>query len=97
MIIMNFFRSYKTYAKELRKAFNFRKLHLGHYATSYCLNMKPTELIKRKDKSHSDSKKKASKQHSDRKSKEPRITLTAESQTAAEMALKYLKEKNMIL
>ncbi|UKJ88213.1 DEAD-box family helicase [Theileria orientalis] len=91
-------RSYKTYAKELRKVFNFRHLHLGHYATSFCLNMKPTELMNRKDKTGSEPRKRtASKMHSDRRAKEPKLNLSAESQSAAEMAFKYLKEKNMIL
>ncbi|BAM39317.1 DEAD-box family helicase [Theileria orientalis strain Shintoku] len=91
-------RSYKTYAKELRKAFNFRRLHLGHYATSFCLNMKPTELMSRKDQTSTEARKKrAPKMHSDRRAREPKLNLSAESQSAAEMALKYLKEKNMIL
>uniref|UniRef100_A0A3B0MHD3 DEAD-box family helicase, putative n=1 Tax=Theileria annulata TaxID=5874 RepID=A0A3B0MHD3_THEAN len=105
---MSSIRSYKTYSKELRKVFNFRNLHLGHYATSLFLNMKPTELMNRNRKDHNDpnvlkdhknsiKRKNKSKTHSDRPVKQPKISLSEESNKAAELALKYLKEHKMIL
>ncbi|EAN34060.2 DEAD/DEAH box helicase family protein [Theileria parva strain Muguga] len=97
---MSSIRSYKTYSKELRKVFNFRNLHLGHYATSLCLNMKPTELMNRnrkEDSSDSKKRKNKTKTHSDRPVKQPKISLSEESKNATELALKYLKENKMIL
>ncbi|EDO07304.1 DEAD/DEAH box helicase family protein [Babesia bovis T2Bo] len=38
-------QSYKTYSRDLRRIFDFKKLHLGHYATSFCLKQKPSEIL----------------------------------------------------
>lgn len=38
-------QSYKTYSKDLRRIFDFKKLHLGHYAASFCLKQKPSDIM----------------------------------------------------
>ncbi|CDR94394.1 DEAD/DEAH box helicase protein family, putative [Babesia bigemina] len=38
-------QSYKSYARELRRTFDFKKLHLGHYAAAYCLKQRPGDLL----------------------------------------------------
>ncbi|ORM39498.1 putative ATP-dependent RNA helicase DDX31 [Babesia sp. Xinjiang] len=38
-------QSYKTYSRELRRVFDFKKLHLGHYAASFCLKQRPSDIL----------------------------------------------------
>ncbi|GBE60443.1 DEAD DEAH box helicase [Babesia ovata] len=38
-------QSYKSYARDLRRTFDFKKLHLGHYAAAYCLKQRPGDIL----------------------------------------------------
>lgn len=41
---VSFIRSYASYPKEVREMFNFKALHLGHYAKSMGLRDAPSTL-----------------------------------------------------
>ncbi|KAK2196750.1 bifunctional Helicase superfamily 1-2 [Babesia duncani] len=102
-------QSYKTYSKELRRIFDFRKLHLGHYATSYCLNQKPSDLITMKTKRvgpnnnrpHSDQKRKVVQSGKEKVDQNKRSRHSMENDKsvldATKMALELLMSRDKLL
>ncbi|EKX73909.1 DEAD box ATP-dependent RNA helicase family member protein [Theileria equi strain WA] len=87
-------QSYKTYSRDLRRIFDFKKLHLGHYATSFCISSKPSEIIKPKPRS---SVKRPAKDKQNIANKSARISLTFESNAAALQAVEFLKKRDVVM
>lgn len=106
-------QSYKTYSKELRRIFDFKKLHLGHYAASFCLKQKPSDIMQASHQEKSGGPKGLSRRSENSKpaSKRPRNApkrpnqqrapkagpLSKSASDAALQALEVLRARNQVL